>query len=281
MNYGYVIFMRLAIVSDEIMQDFEHALKVIRELGVEYVEIRTLWNKNVVELSDTELDNVKSLLRTYGLSVSHIASPAFKIYINDEKSFAQHLKIIRRAIELSKMFDLNYTRIFTFWWQGNIELYLDLLVNRIKHALDIAKDEGVYLIIENEYSCIVGTGRETRIVIDKVGSPWLKVLWDPGNAFFARETPYPIGYNYVRDDVMYMHLKDAIVDEKGRFVWRPIGKGAIDYYGQLKEVFKKNIVVSLETHYAPLGGSKEDGTRESFEGLMKIINKIKLELGED
>jgi len=254
--------MKLAILSDEISQDFEHALKVIKELGVEYVEIRTLWNKNVVELSDAELSNVKSLLRTYGLKISHIASPAFKIYIHDEKSFKDHLKIIRRAIELSKMFDLNYTRIFTFWWQGSIELYLDLLVDRIKYALDIAKDEGVYLIIENEYSCFVGTGRETRMILDKVGSPWLKVLWDPGNAFFARETPYPVGYNYVKNDVMYMHLKDAIV-EKGKFVWKPIGRGAIDYYGQLKEVFKKDIIVSLETHYVPPGGSREDGTRES------------------
>ncbi|MEM1526766.1 MAG: sugar phosphate isomerase/epimerase family protein [Ignisphaera sp.] len=270
--------MRLAIVSDEITQDFEHALKVINELGVELVEIRSLWNKNIVELADTELDNVKNLLRSYGLRVSHVASPAFKIYIDDEKGFEQHLRFIRRAIELTKLFDLNYTRIFTFWWQGNLELYLDLIIDRIQHALDIAKDEGIYLIIENEYSCFIGTGFETKVVLEKIKSPWLKVLWDPGNAFFARETPYPIGYNYVKDHVMYMHLKDAVVDERGRFVWRPIGKGAIDYYGQLKEVAKKDIIVSLETHYAPQGGTKEDGTRESFRGLMDIVNKIKMEI---
>ncbi|MEM1644869.1 MAG: sugar phosphate isomerase/epimerase family protein [Ignisphaera sp.] len=271
--------MKLAIVSDEITQDFEHALKVIKELGVELVEIRTLWNKNIVELSDTELDNVKNLLKKYGLTVSHVASPAFKIYIGDKRGFENHLKIIRKAIELTKLFDLNYTRIFTFWWQGSLDLYLDTLIDRIRYALDIAKDEGVYLIIENEYSCFVGTGFETKVVLDKIGSPWLKVLWDPGNAFFARETPYPIGYNYVKDQVMYMHLKDAVVDERGRFIWRPIGKGAIDYYGQLKEVAKKDIVVSLETHYTPQGGTKEDGTKESFKGLMDIMNKVMEELG--
>jgi len=269
--------LKLAIVSDEISQDFEHALKVIKELGVDYVEIRTLWNKNIVMLSDTELDNARSLIRKYGLTVSHIASPAFKIYIDDEAGFKQHLQYLRRAIELTKLFDLNYTRIFTFWFQGDMEHYMDKLVDKIQQALDIAKDEGVYLVIENEYSCFVGKGAETRKMIDTIKSPWLKSLWDPGNAFFARETPYPTGYNHVKDHVMYVHLKDAMV-VNGHFVWRPIGGGHIDYYGQLKEVVKRDITISLETHYVPPSGSKEEGTRESFKGLMQILNKIKEEL---
>ncbi|TRM79994.1 xylose isomerase, partial [Sulfolobus sp. D5] len=37
----------LGIISDEISQDFEHSLKVISELGANFVEIRNLWNKNV------------------------------------------------------------------------------------------------------------------------------------------------------------------------------------------------------------------------------------------
>jgi len=264
---------KLAVISDEISQDFEHSLKVIKELGAEYVELRTLWNKYIVDFSDNELHEVKRLVNRYGLKVSHVCSPTFKIYINDSKGYEKHLSILRRAIEITKLFDLNYTRIFTFWWQGSLELYIDKIVEKLQPAIEIAEKEGVYLIIENEYSCFVGTGNELRLLLDKLKSKWVKVLWDPGNAFFARETPYPYGYEKIKDYVMYMHIKDAAV-ENGRFVFKPIGKGMIDYEGQIKDVINKDIVISLETHYVPPSGSKEEGTRESFKGLVEIVKKV-------
>ena len=265
--------MRLAIISDEISQDFEHALKVVKELGVEYVELRTLWNRYVVDFSDSELHEVKSLVERYELGVSHICSPTFKIYIDNDRDYEKHLSILRRAIEITKFFDLEYTRIFTFWWQGSLELYVDKIVEKFQPAIEMAEKEGIYLIIENEYSCFVGTGNELKLLIDKLKSRWIRVLWDPGNAFFARETPYPHGYSKVRDYVMYMHLKDAGV-ENGRFVFKPIGKGMIDYEGQLKDAINKNIILSLETHYVPPSGSREEGTRESFKGLMDVLRRV-------
>ncbi|MCS7110683.1 MAG: sugar phosphate isomerase/epimerase [Ignisphaera sp.] len=260
-------------MSDEISQDFEHALKVIRELGAGYVELRTLWNRYVVELSDVQIHDIKSLIDRYGIKVSHVCSPTFKIYINDEVGYREHLAILRRAIEISKFFNLGYTRVFTFWWQGSLDLYIDKIVEKFQPAIELAEKEGIFLIIENEYSCFIGTGSELQQFLEKLKSKWVKVLWDPGNAFFARETPYPYGYNKIKDHVLYMHLKDASV-ENGKFVFKPIGKGMIDYEGQLKDVINKGIILSLETHYTPRSGSKEEGTRESYTGLINIIKKI-------
>ncbi len=266
-------FWKLGIITDEISQDFEHAIKIASELGAQYVEIRSLWNKNIVYLSDNEVSEMKNIVKKYGLQISTISSPAFKTYINDENGFREHLRILRRAIEFTKSLDLNFTRIFTFWFEGTLDKYMNKLIERFNHAIDIAKEEGVLLAIENEHSCIIGTGTETRKFLDKLNSKWVKVLWDPANAFFAREDPYPTGFKAVKDYIVHVHLKDASVDN-GSFVCKPIGKGSINFKDMFKEMKGADYVLSLETHYRPPSGSLEEGTRESFAGLISVLEEI-------
>jgi Sugar phosphate isomerases/epimerases len=267
--------MNLGIVSDEVSQDPDHAFRVIKGLGASFVEIRDVWGRNVVALEDQKISELKSLAEKYGLEISNVDSYAFKTYI--EAGLGDNLKTLKRAIEITKKLDLEFTRIFTFWWEGSLDRYLGRIVELLGPAIDMASDEGVLLAVENEYSCMVGTGREAAQLLERAGGRWLKVLWDPGNSFFARETPYPDGFNYVRDHVVHIHLKDARV-EGGAFRFKPIGIGAIDYRGHLKDLaswFRG--VISLETHYTPPGGTKQDGTTESFKGLLALLSELGLE----
>ncbi|MGC8671066.1 MAG: sugar phosphate isomerase/epimerase family protein [Thermoprotei archaeon] len=264
--------MELAIISDEISNDFEHSLKVIRELGATSVEVRNLWGKNVVDLSQSQLEELRRLVKAYGLRLSNVDSAAFKTYLHDEESIENHLRMLQRAVEISRYLDLTFTRIFTFWWEGSLAKAMPSIVGALQRAAEIASAQGVTLAIENEYSTYTGTGEETARIVKQLRSPWVKVLWDPGNAFFAREEPYPEGYAQVRDNVIHVHLKDAKVID-GEFRWMPIGSGDIDFKGQLRELKTLNITASLETHYAP-SGDKERGTRESFAGLLKTISAL-------
>ena len=54
-----------------------------------------------------------------------------------------------------------------------------------------AEREGVILGLENEHACFIGTGAEAGRIAGAINSPHLKIVWDPGNAYFAGETPYP------------------------------------------------------------------------------------------
>ncbi|MEM0445727.1 MAG: sugar phosphate isomerase/epimerase family protein [Nitrososphaerota archaeon] len=268
--------MKLGIISDEISQDPEHAFKTAKRLGATHVEIRDVWGRNVCELRDNQVLELKQTAIRNGLQISNIDSYAFKVYIDEREGIDRSLKALKRAVELTKLLDLSFTRIFTFWWQGGLSKHLERIVELVSPAIDIASDEGVVLALENEYSCMVGTGHETSTFLDAVKSRWLMVLWDPGNAFFARENPYPEGYSFVKNDVVHVHLKDASV-EKGSFKFKPIGSGMIDYVGQIKALAETyDGVLSLETHYAPPGGTREDGTIESFNGLLKILRELGL-----
>jgi hypothetical protein len=44
---------KIAVISDEISQDFDHACSVIsKEFGLHWVELRAMWGKNLQSLGD-------------------------------------------------------------------------------------------------------------------------------------------------------------------------------------------------------------------------------------
>ena len=70
---------RLAVINDEITQDFEKACQIVsRDFGLHWIELRTMWNKNVTELNVKESDDALKLLEEHKLHVTDIASPLFK-----------------------------------------------------------------------------------------------------------------------------------------------------------------------------------------------------------
>src|SRR5262245_3895790 len=71
---------QLSVITDEISQDFGHAVEVAaKEFGLGFIELRGLWNKNIVNLDAREVAEVESLLKKYDLQVTDIASPLFKV----------------------------------------------------------------------------------------------------------------------------------------------------------------------------------------------------------
>src|ERR1700682_210288 len=70
---------RLSVITDELTQDFGRALEIAsKEFGLGFVELRSLWNKNIIALDEKEIAEVKRLLEHYRLQVTDIASPLFK-----------------------------------------------------------------------------------------------------------------------------------------------------------------------------------------------------------
>ena len=71
---------RVAVINDEVSQDFGHACEVIsREFGLQWIELRGMWNKNILNLDAKEIAESRRLLEKYKLRVTDIASPLFKV----------------------------------------------------------------------------------------------------------------------------------------------------------------------------------------------------------
>ena len=71
---------RVAVISDEITQDFEKACEIVsREFGLQWIELRGMWNKNILHLDAKEIGEARRILERYHLRVTDIASPLFKV----------------------------------------------------------------------------------------------------------------------------------------------------------------------------------------------------------
>jgi sugar phosphate isomerase/epimerase len=159
-------------------------------------------------------------------------------------------------------------RTFSFWRVPNPEDVRDEVAGVIAEAARRTEAAGLTLGMENEHACNLATGAETRWVLDRVPSPALGVIWDPGNEAVMDSEPFPAGYDQVRDRVVHIHLKDA--DENGN--WTKMGTGIIDYRGQFRALAEDGYagLLSLETHYEAPDGGAEKATRESLAAIREF-----------
>jgi len=268
----------LGVITDEISLDVEKSVSVAKDLGLDCIELRGCWDKNVKDLTNTEVQKIKNIAERAGLKVICVSSPFFKCNITSESEVREHLGFLPRVIEITKLFDAKIVRGFAFWSVKDTKQYWSAMVGKLREAADLCREEGLVLALENEYSTIVGTGKESRKAIEEVGSKSLRLVWDPGNAFCAGDIPYPDGYLQARNYMVHMHLKDAVRDkDTGEVRFVAVGSGEIDYIGQFKALTDDGYdgCVSIETHYR-IQGNGEKSTRDLCAGLKKILDNLGL-----
>jgi len=280
---------RVSVINDEITQDFGHACEVAaREFGMGWIELRSMWKKNIVALDEKEVAEARRILEKYQLRVTDIASPLFKVdwpgaprsKYSEGKSFGadfdwkQQDEVLERAIAMARAFQTDRVRCFDFWRLDDQAPYRAAMNDKLRQAADQAGRQGITLILENESACNTATGAEAAKVLDAVKSPHLMLNWDPGNAAASGEVAYPDGYNLLpKERIGHCHCKDAVKKGKG-YDWAPMGGGIIDWLGQFKALKRDgyHYAVSLETHWDG-GGTPEQCSRKSWAGMKKLLQQ--------
>ena len=282
---------KLGVITDEVTQDLEKALVWAKGFGLKWVELRFIWGKYVTDFTPDDVKRAKDLLAKYDLQVSVIDTSYFKAPLpgtesrfadskNDplQSPYAKQGQLIENAMARAKDFGTDKIRIFSFLRVPDPKTVFDRVASELAKTAEVAKREGIRLLLENEFTCNVATGVESAAMLGAVKAPALGLNWDPGNAFEAGELrPYPDGYAPLdKKRLWHMHLKDARPNpNRGGPVWRPVGGGKIDYVGQFRALLKDGYsgTLSLETHYLNAAKDKEASSRESMNGLLEIIRQ--------
>lgn len=55
---------KLGVISDEVSQDLETALKFLKEFDLEWVELRYLWGKYVTDIDRDSVKKTQNLLKS-------------------------------------------------------------------------------------------------------------------------------------------------------------------------------------------------------------------------
>jgi len=280
----------ISVINDEISQDFGHACEVAsKQFGMGFIELRSMWNKNVVGMDANETAEALRLVKRNNLRVTDIASPLFKVdwpgapeskfsekrdQFNASFTFGQQDEVLEHSIALAKTFGTDRIRCFDFWRLEDQGPYRQAMNETLQKAAEKCGKNGLILVLENEHACNTATGAEAAKVLAGVPSRFFMLNWDPANAARRGEIPYPDAYALLpKDRIGHCHCKD--VARKGSdYEWAAVGKGFIDWVGQFQALKRDGYrhAVSLETHWRG-AGTPEASSVQSWAGMKEALQK--------
>lgn len=279
---------RLAVINDEISDDFDHAASVAaNDFGLRWIELRGMWKKNITALDANEIAESLRILKKYDLRVTDIASPLFKVdwpgapsktkerdQFHADFGFHQQDTLLDHCIDLARTFSTDRIRCFDFWRIPDPKPYREAINRKLAEAAEKVAKHKLILVLENEMDCNTGTGPEAAATLAAIPNPNFMLNWDPGNAgTFPDAIPYPHGYNLLpKHRIGHCHAKNVKRDPGGKFEWQPVGTGVVDWTGQLRALRQDgyHYAVSLETHWRG-AGSPEASSRISMADLKKAL----------
>ena len=286
--------MKLGVITDGISREFEHALDVMKELGLRHAELQFLWDKEVGDLDDAEIGRVEDLIKQREMEVCCISRHNFGGLLvgpteAGDESHSAHMDSLKRCIETAKALECGLVRIMSFrkemilFGSGGSESWVastgawDKLKRLLAPAVELAEDERMTLVVETGNNAMITSAYLGRKLVDEMGSERLKILWDPGNSLYCNEAAYPDGYEALRGGPLaHLHLKDLRVDiPKAAVDQCRFGDGQmIGYYRGMAGALRRDGydgVISFESVHRPQGGTFEDGFRLSFPAFKELF----------
>lgn len=270
--------LQIAAITDEFSPtDLGVALDAMAAIGMTGAELRVVFGKNIMDLTEEELTQAKAMLDAKGFTVIAIASPILKCTlpnapdvdtrfqqdmfnakytIDDQAALAQH------AFKIAKFLGAKVIRVFSYWRTVEPQKCFDAVISALKELADRAAEHDLIIGLENEHACNIATAAEAAQALNALPHPNLMLVWDPANALVSGETPFPGGYGLLpKDRVIHVHAKDCHMDGH-KPVWGPVGTRDVDWKGQVAGLWNDGYRgwLSLETHWAGPGGDKFAGS---------------------
>lgn len=265
--------------ADEIADDLDDQLSTLESLGISHLDLRGVWNENVLDLSEERLDELEATLDERGFSVTSIGSPIGKIGI--EEAFDPHLERLERALAVANRFDTDHVRVFSYYIpEGDDPAdHREAVLRRTRAAVEAAEDAGVTLVLENEKDIYGDTPGRMRDLLTTVDSPHLRAVFDPANYLEVGVRPYPDALLEVVEYVEQVHVKDAEFGERGAI--RPAGEGDGRIGETVAALDRRGFegALSLEPHLSFAGSDYGYSGPEGFEAAAEALKSVLDEQG--
>lgn len=285
--------MKLGVICDGVSRDLAHTVNVMDEFDLEYSELQFVGEKEVGDHSAQEIVEIDQLLRDRGKPVSCLSRHVFAGMSGanrpGDELHIKHMDALKRVMDMAHIVGSPLVRIMTqkkeqiLWGKNGAEKWnvahgaWDTMPPLIAPAVELAKAEGLTLVVETGNGTMVNSNYTARKLIDDLDAKdTLKVLWDPANNCWCHELAYPDGYEEVRGGYLgHVHIKDVLVNTpRATLEVRKMGEG------QLANLFKPMAdalradnydgVISFESVYHTGDGDFENGFRQCV-GLFKEL----------
>src|SRR5215813_14356347 len=147
---------RIAAITDEFSPDIETAVRSMSSIGMTGAELRMVFGKNIIDLTDEELDRAIAIVRGAGLEILSIASPLLKCVLPDapevdarfqqdmfasKNTIADQPRLTRRAFEIAKRTGARIIRVFSYWRTVEPDKCFDRVVSALRDLADQASKQ--------------------------------------------------------------------------------------------------------------------------------------------
>lgn len=258
--------------GDEISPDLAEQLDTLLAEDIHHLELRSVWDRNVLDLNPGEVDRALTILESRGVAVSAIASPIGKVPI--ESDFGEQLKRFERALEMAHLFGSHYVRIFSFYPPEREPAQCrDEVVRRLSLFAERAEAAGIVLLHENDREIYGESPTRCAEIICGVNSPALRLVFDPANFVQAGVKPMEDAYPLLRDYIAYVHIKDAVFSDS---TIRLPGQGDGDIALLLRSLRDRGYqgFLSLEPHQVIAGRSSGFSGPGPFKEAVRALKEI-------
>lgn len=278
----------LSAFADEIDSNLDIQMDVLDQHGIKFIEMRNVDGKNLVYYTLDEVREIKRRLDERGFKLSAVGSPLGKIGIHDD--FEPHLELFKHTLEIAKIMDSPYIRMFSFFIPAGEEpdTYRDEVLHRWNQFVTAAQGSGVILLHENEKDIYGDTPERCLDLLKSLNSESVKGIFDFANFVQCDARNYPEGYELLKDYIEYVHIKDAVYSDH-HVVPAGDGDGCVEEI--LSELQRRGYegFLSLEPHLGKFKGFAElephspgfdlpEGGPRSFaiavQALKKVLDKV-------
>ena len=285
----------LGLITDGISTDFEHALKVMSENGLNQAELQYLWDKEVGDFDKNEIDKIEELLKRYKMEVSCISRHNFagigvhEVNIGDS-TYNHHMEKLKECINMAQKLGSPLVRIMSFrkemvlFGEHGAEKWnvsdgaWSKLVEHLSPVVQLAKEEGIMLVVETGNNAMITSCFLGKKLIDDLETTHLKVLWDPANALYCGENPSKNALDSMVGGYLgHVHMKDVEVSiHQATIKCVALGEGQMAPHlsiiaERLNDIDYKGSM-SLESVYRPSGGDFEDGFQASISTFINLFS---------
>ncbi|MHA1682468.1 MAG: sugar phosphate isomerase/epimerase family protein [Promethearchaeota archaeon] len=299
---------KLAIIPNDFYGkgiDFEGVVDLCASEGINFIELASLWGKSVLDLDDTEVERVRTILDEHGVKVVSIQTQIMKTIppaSNRRAKLAGRIighfygaigrgkmhsdaKInasrISDAIDVADALDAKYIVTYSYMhiFLKDKDRAWKNMVSSYKHLSAACESRGKVMVVECEPDTLVNDTGTYLKLINGVGSDALQINLDLAN-FISH------GKSFTKDDftrlskyVPYMHVKDRIPNNGPLKKWLPtkgaiFGDGTIPWREVLPWFLKAgfNGVLSIEPHV--FTGNKFEKGRECIRGVKALLDEL-------
>ncbi len=275
--------------ADEAQSDLQGQIAALKRNNMEYLEVRAIDGKCVIDYTEEEIEEFAKQLREAGIKVNSLGSPIGKYNIVDD--FEPHFERFKKACKTAQILGTKNMRMFSFFIPDGEEAmnYKDEVLKRMRAMLDYAKEQGIQLCHENEARIFGRLNKECVYLQEQL--PDLKAIFDSSN-YIMEDEDILTNINNIVKYVEYVHVKDSTLDGH---VIVPAGHGDGKYAEVIEKVAEargdKDTFLTLEPHLFAFTGYNSldhremkhkfsfENSNDSFDAAVNALKDILKNLG--